>query len=96
MNATASLGSANRDPDQFPDPDRLDLQRSDNKHLSFGSGIHFCIGAALARIEAQIAIGAMVQRLPNLRLASRKGRWKKGLIFRAIERLDVRFDPSST
>jgi cytochrome P450 len=89
----ASLGSANRDPDQFTCPDRLDLRRSDNKHLSFGSGVHFCLGAALARMEAQIAIGTMLARLPNLRLASRKIRWKKGLIFRALHRLDVEFEP---
>lgn len=92
----ASLGSANRDPDQFSNPERLDLRRGENKHLSFGSGIHFCIGAALARMEAQIAIGTMVRRLPNLRLATRKVRWKKGLIFRAIEKLDVRFDAVSS
>jgi cytochrome P450 len=87
-----SLGAANRDPVQFNDPDQLDFKRTDSKHLSFGSGVHFCLGAALARMEAQIAIGTMVRRLPNLRLVKQKIRWKKGLIFRAIERLEIRFD----
>jgi cytochrome P450 len=87
-----SLGAANRDPAQFSNPDQIDFKRTDNKHLSFGSGVHFCLGAALARMEAQIAIGTMVQRLPSLRLVKQKIRWKKGLIFRAIERLEVRFD----
>ena len=87
------LGSANRDPRQFPNADRLDVRRPDNRHLSFGSGVHFCLGAALARMEAQIAIVALV-RLPGLRLHQRKIRWKKGLIFRAVRELRVRFDPA--
>jgi cytochrome P450 len=89
-----SLGSANHDSELFSNPQQLDVSRKDNKHLAFGSGIHFCLGAALARMEAQIAIGTMVQRLPNLRLAKQKIRWKKGLIFRAIEHLHVRFEVS--
>jgi cytochrome P450 len=88
-----SIGAANRDPAVFPDPERLDLRRSDNRHLSFGSGIHFCLGAALARMEAQIAIGTIVQKCQNLRLAQRRIRWKKGMVFRAIYELRVRFDP---
>jgi pimeloyl-[acyl-carrier protein] synthase len=90
-----SVGAANRDPRQFPNPDHLDICRIDNRHLSLGSGVHFCLGAALARMEAQIAIGTLVQRLPNLRLDQRKIRWKKGLIFRAARELRVRFDPQS-
>ena len=90
-----SLGAANRDGRQFADPDRLDVRRADaGRHLAFGSGVHFCLGAALARMEAEVAIAALL-RLPNLRLAQRRVRWKRGLIFRAARELHVRFDPAS-
>ena len=85
-----SLGSANRDPRQFANADQLDVRRQDNRHLAFGSGIHFCLGAALTRLEAQVAFAALLQ-LPNLQLARRKVRWKKGLIFRAATELNVTF-----
>jgi hypothetical protein len=63
------LGAANHDPAQFPDPDTLDISRAPNNHVAFGRGIHFCLGAPLARLEGQIAIGALVRRFPNLTLA---------------------------
>jgi cytochrome P450 len=64
-----SLVAANTDPRQFPNPHRLDITRPENPHVAFGKGIHHCLGAPMARLEAQIAIGRLLQRLPNLRLA---------------------------
>jgi cytochrome P450 len=63
----AWIGSANRDEAQFPDPDRFDIARAPNAHLAFGHGVHFCLGAPLARLEARIALGAMLERLPEMR-----------------------------
>jgi cytochrome P450 len=91
----ASLGAANRDPAVFDSPNAIDLGRADNKHLSFGGGVHFCLGAVLARYEAQIAIGTIIRRLPNLKLRPGVTRWKRGVIFRAMRRLDVSFDRGS-
>jgi cytochrome P450 len=65
----AMIGAANRDPEQFDWPDALNLRRDPNRHLAFGYGIHFCIGAPLARLEGQLAIRTLVDRYPNLRLA---------------------------
>jgi cytochrome P450 len=63
-----SIGAANRDPERFPDPDRLDLGRNDGFHLTFAYGVHHCLGAALARLEGQEVFKALTQRFPNLEL----------------------------
>ncbi len=87
----AVLASANRDERQFPDPDVVDQTREPNRHLAFGFGIHFCLGAPLARLEAQVAIRALVERLPSLRLgvAPDDLRWRRGLVLRGLRALPV-------
>lgn len=85
------IGSANRDERVFEHPDTLDITRPENKHLAFGYGIHFCLGAPLARLEAQIAINTLLDRLPELRLnvAPELLRWRSSLILRGLETLPV-------
>jgi len=87
------LASANRDERQFPNADVLNLSREPNKHLSFGLGTHFCLGAALARLEGHIAFSALLRRAPDLRLAvtTRALRWRPGFITRGLESLPVAF-----
>jgi len=85
------IGAADRDPAQFPEPDRLDLGRADNRHIAFGWGIHFCIGAPLARVEGQIALGALVRKLPKLALATEKPEHRLSLTLRGLETLPVSF-----
>jgi cytochrome P450 PksS len=89
----AVIASANRDERQFADPDTLDVAREPNKHLSFGLGTHFCLGAPLARLEGQIAINTLLRRLPDLRLAvaPKALRWRRGLVLRGLEALPVEF-----
>jgi cytochrome P450 PksS len=94
----AAIASANRDERQFPDPDVLNISRSPNRHLAFGLGIHFCVGAPLARLEGQIAIGALVSRLAELRLSVPAStlRWRPGLVLRGLKSLPVEFTPAKT
>jgi cytochrome P450 len=84
------LSAANRDPRQFEEPDRLDLARSPNRHLAFGWGIHFCLGAPLARLEAALAFRSLLERVPHLALADVEPCWRPWLFFRALEELRVR------
>ena len=97
------LAAANRDPAQFPDPDRLDITRQENRHLALAFGPHFCLGAALARLEGQTAIGTVVRRMPQLRLEppfSSDTRledlpWGDNPIFRGLESLPVVFNATA-
>ncbi|MCQ4080516.1 cytochrome P450 [Streptomyces sp. RB6PN25] len=87
------LAAADRDPQRFAGPDTLDLARSDNPHLGFGHGIHYCLGAPLARLEAQTALSTLFTRIPDLQLAANPDelRWRGGLIMRGLRTLPVRF-----
>ncbi len=89
----AVIGSANRDANYFDNPDCLDVTRENNKHLAFGLGAHYCLGAPLSRLEGQIAISTLIRRMPNLRLsiAPDQIRWRGGIILRGLEALPVSF-----
>jgi pimeloyl-[acyl-carrier protein] synthase len=86
-----AIGAANRDPRHFPDPDRLDIGRSENRHIAFGFGIHFCLGAPLARVEGQLALGTLMRRMPKLRLASPDLEWRESSTLRGLKALPVEF-----
>jgi cytochrome P450 PksS len=87
------IGSANRDERIFEKADTLDITRDPNKHLGFGQGIHYCLGAPLARLEAQIAVSSLLRRMPNLRLRRpvESLRWRRSLLLRGLEKLPVEF-----
>ncbi|PSM44615.1 cytochrome P450 [Streptomyces dioscori] len=88
-------GAANRDPAVFPDPHVLDFERPGARHMSFGHGPHFCLGAALARLEGAIVLETLLTRLPGLRLDGAAPQWQRSLNFRGLTRLDVAFTPPS-
>ena len=85
------LGSANRDPEAFPHPDRLDFSRGDVRHLAFGQGVHFCLGASLARLEGAIAIETLLRRLPGLEADFDRPTFRPRLVLRGVESLPLRF-----
>jgi cytochrome P450 len=89
------LGSANRDDLRFADADRFDVTRGDRGHLAFGKGIHYCLGAPLARMEGQIAISTLLRRMPDLRAAVPLDnlKWRPSLLIRGLEAFPVEFTP---
>jgi cytochrome P450 len=86
-----SFGAGNRDPQQFEAPAQLDLMRKPNRHLAFGHGLHYCVGAALARLETQITINTILSRLPRLRLETEDLQWHRNLTLRGLKSLPVAF-----
>ena len=86
---TVALGAANYDPRLHKDPHKFDVTREDIDHLAFGGGRRYCLGAPLARLEAQIGVRTLITRFPSLRLAEQELRWKKVPVFRGLESLIV-------
>jgi hypothetical protein len=86
-----SFAAANRDPEQFESPNQLDIARKPNRHLAFGHGLHYCVGAALARLEGQIAINSILRSLPKLELANEKLEWHRNFTLRGLKSLPVVF-----
>ena len=84
------LGSANRDPQRFPDPDRLDLHRRVGRHWGFGGGSHYCLGAGLAHLEAEVGLAALLRGLPHLTLGEEPVQYADDLVFHGPARLLLR------
>lgn len=85
------IAAANRDPRVFPDPDRFDIHRADNRHIAFGNGIHFCIGAPLARLEARVAFPRLLERVREPRLATSTLEWRDAFVVRGVTELPLCF-----
>ena len=89
--AIVAIGGVNRDPSEFPDPDRLDIERAPNHHVAFSAGAHFCVGSGLARLEAQIAFPRLLQRFPRLELADADPEYRETITLRGLKALPVTF-----
>ena len=87
-----SLAAANRDPAQFSDPDRFDIIRENNRHIALGHGTHYCMGAALGRLEGEVAVGVIVNRLPNIRVDHDSITREPNIIFRSLKSMRITFD----
>src|SRR5207302_10448287 len=87
------MHAPNHHPHHIPDPDRFDIDSPDNRHFTFGHGANFCLGAPLARLEAQIAFPRIFARLEGLELAADTFEWKDSIVLRGMKRLPVRFRP---
>ena len=86
-----SFAAGNRDPEQFASPEQLDITRKPNRHLAFGHGLHYCVGAALARLEGQIAVNSVLRCLPGLKLASENLEWHRNFTLRGLKSLPITF-----
>jgi cytochrome P450 len=91
----AVMGAANRDPERFPDPDRIDIRRKENRHVAFGYGAHFCFGAPLARLEGQVAFATLLRRLHNAELKPGAISWRDNLGLRGLNALPLTFSKPS-
>ncbi|MXW09318.1 MAG: cytochrome P450 [Gammaproteobacteria bacterium] len=87
---TLLIGSANHDPERFPEPEVLDITRSDHPNISFGRGIHHCLGAPLARLEGRVALEVLLERFPRLGFGTRPPKYRPSIVLRGLEHLDVR------
>jgi cytochrome P450 len=89
-----AIGAANRDPARFDDPDAFEVARRDNHHIAFGFGIHYCFGAPLARLQAQIVVRALIDRMPSIGLEDASVSWRPNIVLRGLQALPVRFAAS--
>ena len=85
------IGAANRDPQKFSDPDCFDIARQDNRHMAFGTGMHFCIGAPLARLEGELAFRMLMNRMTDIQLEVDSFAWRKGISLRILDSLPFSF-----